>query len=156
MVTRNPVANLAPVHSVAGLPAPDVRGDFDVSTFHPVADPPQPVSAVQWDALIRQQMMPTTDISAQGRARKASVNTADFTELWRAFWMVMHRQDAAGGNTNTPPFPDLARDPLAKQLTSGKLNAPASRRMFRSVIRDPKLTSAFNTDPTWTPANQPS
>jgi DNA uptake protein ComE-like DNA-binding protein len=69
---------------------------------------------------------------------KASINTATFKELWRAFWSVMAK--SPGGGTFSTPFGDLGNtnynpfDPVHPQ------------RMFKSTLRDMRYTdpAGFN------------
>lgn len=137
LVARNSVANLAPAQNITAVLPPENWASFLPGGTDP-SEPPR--GSPEWDALVRKQKMPGGDLTGGRAMRKASINTADFPELWRAFWMVMAHKEAASGTTNRPPFPVAAGD-----LT------PLGRRMFRSVIRDPRRQNNKNSPPRGTP-----
>ena len=130
LVTRNPVSNYMSPASLTG-PA------------YPQGNPPVRAQApAQFQPFDVYERVPV----------KASLNTASFEELWRAWWNVMADRPGdlnSGANFDTTPFwrqiqkaPEAITKPYQGQELDPANTAAHPARMFRSSIRDPRSGDA--------------
>jgi hypothetical protein len=167
LTARNPVANQIPAfYDTLDLNGDTVRNDMP-ATMPVVGSATRPVATSMPAYLTGSSVFQ----GARPTPPKTSVNTADFAELWRAFWSVM--ADADGGTpfddaiaaalavdaTAIDPYVGMAFDVQATtqaatqtstQPTSQPffvIDDPNPARMFRSPLRDPRYAYGVSLSP---------